>query len=150
MPPAELCRFCKQVNFAAIFTPRELDEETKRTTTIFRPEHNGNGQSPSLEWTRFGKSKRTGPPEDHLPQIRTANYDELSISSLAEQEIQDRHAEATASAKVWDLSHILSAKAQVRSTLQGLAMTHQRIAVSKRQTKMRLPNLTKTLRPKML
>jgi hypothetical protein len=113
MAPGKLCQFCKQINFAAILTPREWDEEAKRTTTIFRPEYNGNGQSPSLEWSGFGKTKRTGPPDNHLPQIRTADYDELSLSSLTEQETHDRDAEAAATAKVLDLNELPSAETQV-------------------------------------
>ena len=81
MPSASLCRWCKEINFAAILTPREWDEKTGKMTTLFRPEYNGNGQSPSLERTGFGKTKRSGLPEDYLPQIRTAAYDELSVSS---------------------------------------------------------------------
>ncbi|MCJ1327708.1 hypothetical protein MMC10_004381 [Thelotrema lepadinum] len=78
---AKLCRVCQQVNFAAILTPREWDAEAKISKTIYRLEWTGNGKSPDLEWTNFGKTKRTGPPEDYLPQVRTASYDDRSVSS---------------------------------------------------------------------
>jgi Heterokaryon incompatibility protein (HET) len=86
---SQLCRVCKHVNFAAILTPREWDEEARKTQTIFRPEWNGNGKSPDLEWTGCGKTKRTGPSEDYLPQIRTAEYDELSVSTIEAYKVLD-------------------------------------------------------------
>ncbi|KAJ3542710.1 hypothetical protein NM208_g3955 [Fusarium decemcellulare] len=76
----KLCRWCKQINFEAILTPRTWDEDAERMVAPLRPEYSGNGRSPSLEWTHFGKTNRTGPPEGYLPQIRTARYDELSDS----------------------------------------------------------------------
>jgi len=94
-PLSGLCRFCNQINFAAILTPREQDKESGETTTIYRPEYTGNGNSPDLRWVSFGKTK---PPADldesglekweydHLPKIRTADYDDLSISTLAKQD----------------------------------------------------------------
>ncbi|KAF4467670.1 ankyrin unc44 [Fusarium albosuccineum] len=76
----KLCRWCKQINFEAILTPRTWDEDTGRMVAPLRPEYSGNGRSPSLQWTHFGKTNRTGPPDGYLPQIRTARYDELSDS----------------------------------------------------------------------
>ena len=78
---AKLCRVCQQVNFAAILTPREWDTEAEISKTIYRPEWTGTGKPPDLRWTHFGKTKRTGPPEDRLPQIRTAFYEDRSASS---------------------------------------------------------------------
>jgi Heterokaryon incompatibility protein (HET) len=86
---SQLCRVCKQINFAAILTPREWNAEAGRSQTIFRPEWNGNGKSPDLEWTGYGKTKRTGPSEDYLPQIRTAEYDDLSVSTIEAYEVLD-------------------------------------------------------------
>ncbi|KAJ9652466.1 hypothetical protein H2198_008289 [Neophaeococcomyces mojaviensis] len=94
-PLSQLCRFCNKINFAAILTPRERDKESGKTITIYRPEYTGNGNSPDLAWVAFGKTK---PPADldesdleewkydHLPKIRTVDYDDLSISTLAEQD----------------------------------------------------------------
>lgn len=77
---AKLCKWCKQINFAAILTPREWDLDSGKPVATFKPEYNGNGETPSLEWTHFGPTKRTGPPENYLPQIRVARYEDLSDS----------------------------------------------------------------------
>ena len=101
---AELCTICQQINFAAIFTPREWDPESGRSKTIYRPEWNGNGKPPDLEWTKYSKKHRTGPLEDQLPRIRTADYDELSLSTQADA---DQHAPRAASIQpVLDLSSV--------------------------------------------
>ena len=82
---AKLCRICKQVNFAAILTPREWDEDAGRSRTTFRPEWSGNGGAPDLAWTAYGRDSWTGPSEEYLPRIRTACYDDLSVSTGCER-----------------------------------------------------------------
>lgn len=83
---SQLCQVCKQINFAAILTPREWDKETGKCRTIYRPEWNGNGESPDLDWKDYGKKNRKGSSSaDYLPRIRTAEYDQLSVSTQADQ-----------------------------------------------------------------
>lgn len=85
-PPSQICRVCKQINFAAILTPREWDGKTGRSRTIYRPEWDGNGKSPYMRWTDYAKKNRKNSmAEDYLPKIRTADYDQLSVSTQADQ-----------------------------------------------------------------
>ena len=52
-PPEELavlCSVCQRINFAAILTPRSYNANTERVETIYRPEYQGAGGSPSAEW----------------------------------------------------------------------------------------------------
>ncbi|KAL8685695.1 MAG: hypothetical protein Q9218_007596 [Villophora microphyllina] len=85
-PPqlARLCRVCKEVNFAGILTPREWNGD--RCKAIYRPEYSGKGGRPSMDWGTYGKKHRTEQAVDRLPSIRTAAYDELSISTQSGQE----------------------------------------------------------------
>jgi Heterokaryon incompatibility protein (HET) len=84
-PPPRLCDICKQVNFGAIFTPREWDPETGRYSAIYRPEYAGTGGTPLLR-EDWGNRKRNHAFGYDLPQIRTADYDDLSESTDAEHE----------------------------------------------------------------
>lgn len=91
--PTQLCRVCHKINFAAILTPREWNKgDTEggggdaESRAIYRPECNGDGKAPDMKWGKYGKKNRKGKAggeeeEDYLPLIRTAEYDELSVSS---------------------------------------------------------------------
>jgi Heterokaryon incompatibility protein (HET) len=82
---AKLCQWCKQINFAAILTPREYDLDSGTNGPIYRKEYTGDGLCPTVESKKWGKIVRTGPPESYLPQIRTAHYDDL-VSNSARSE----------------------------------------------------------------
>ena len=71
---AKLCHVCEQVIFLAILTPREWNQKKEEWTAIVRAKWTGNWMDPSLEWTDFGKTKRT------------AYYDELSESTQSSDE----------------------------------------------------------------
>ena len=93
---SQLCRVCKEINFAAILTPREWDTVISKTKALYRPELSGNGGDPSMDIDDFPKSKRAASAADYLPQIRTAYYDELSESeaSMDMEEVPEiRHSE---------------------------------------------------------
>ena len=81
----DLCKFCRQVNFAAILTPRENDRATRGFKTIYRPELTKACQESLTKDWYSGKTVRAGLPEDFLPQIKTARYEDLSDSELSEE-----------------------------------------------------------------
>jgi hypothetical protein len=83
---ARLCEVCKGINFAAIMTPREWDDHNGEWKAVFRPEYDGNGKDPEMTWGRFSKVHRPGSPEDDLPGIRHAFYDDLSVSTQSDEE----------------------------------------------------------------
>jgi len=82
---AKLCQWCKQINFAAILTPREYDLVSDTFGPIYRKEYTGDGICPTVEFKKWGKTVRTGPPDSYFPQIRTAHYDDL-VSNSARSE----------------------------------------------------------------
>jgi hypothetical protein len=83
-----LCHFCKQINFSGILTPRHYVDEVG-SQPIYRTELAGVGGAPVVTSSR-GKS---GPPEFHLPKIRTANYFDLSGSDESDKGAEDDKAE---------------------------------------------------------
>jgi hypothetical protein len=82
---AKLCQWCKQINFAAILTPREDNLTTDTFEPIYRKEYAGKDFCPTVKFKKYGKTVRTGPSESYLPQIRTAHYDDL-VSNSARSE----------------------------------------------------------------
>lgn len=86
---AKLCQWSKQINFAAVLTPREWDlnpdSDLPVCEPIYRKEYTGDGLCPTVKFKKWGKTVRTGPPDSYLPQIRTAHYDDL-VSNSARSE----------------------------------------------------------------
>lgn len=71
-----ICNVCSRVNFAAIFTPKEIDADSGHLKAVYRTEYEGSGKHP-LRYP--GRKRRTNAPRPHC--IGTADYDELSPSS---------------------------------------------------------------------
>jgi len=78
---AKLCKWCSQINFASILTPRAFDLDADTCGPIYREEYKGTDFCPTVRFERYGKTIRTGPPEDYLPRIRTAHWNDLASNS---------------------------------------------------------------------